>query len=92
MMAGLLAQEKLFEGRHFDREIIVPCVRCYLRFKLSYRSLVEMLEERSLPSAHTTIMRCVQRYAPEFERRWNRFARTVGHDSGLGSACFSWLP
>jgi transposase-like protein len=25
----------LFEGRHFDREVIILCVRWYLRFKLS---------------------------------------------------------
>jgi transposase-like protein len=28
--------------------------------------------------AHTTIMRWVQRYAPEFEKRWRRFAQSVG--------------
>jgi transposase-like protein len=27
---------------------------------------------------HTTIMRWVRRYAPEFERRWNQFARPAG--------------
>ena len=27
--------EKLFVGRHFDREVILLCVRWYLRFKLS---------------------------------------------------------
>jgi len=25
---------ELFEGRHFDREVIILCVGCYLRFKL----------------------------------------------------------
>jgi len=69
---------KLFEGRHFDREVIVLCVRWYLRFKLSYRDLVEMMAERGVPLAHTTIMRWVHHYAPEFERRWNRFARPAG--------------
>jgi len=68
----------LFEGRHFDREIIILCVRWYLRFKLSFRDLVEMMAERGLAMAHTTIMRWVHRYAPEFERRRNRFARPVG--------------
>jgi transposase-like protein len=34
--------------------------------------------ERGLSMAHTTIMRWVQRYAPEFEKRWRRFARVVG--------------
>lgn len=29
----------LFEGRHFDREIIVLCVRWNLRYKLSVRDL-----------------------------------------------------
>jgi transposase-like protein len=78
MMAGFLALDELFEGRHFDREVIVLCVRWYLRFKLSYRDLVEMMAERGLSLVHTTIMRWVHDYAPEFECRWNRFARPTG--------------
>jgi putative transposase len=54
------------------------CVRWYLRYKLSLRDLVEMMAERGLALTHTTIMRWVQRFAPEFERRWNRFARQAG--------------
>ena len=77
-MGKLKAVAELFEGRHFDREVIILCVRWYLRFKLSLRDLVEMMAERGLSMAHTTIMRWVQRYAPEFEKRWRRFARTVG--------------
>jgi hypothetical protein len=42
-MARLPGGEKLFEGRHFDREIIVLCVRWYLCFKLIFRDLVEMM-------------------------------------------------
>ena len=38
--------EELFAGRHFDAEIVVLCVRWYLSFKLSYRDLVRMMEER----------------------------------------------
>src|SRR5580693_7653004 len=68
----------LFEGRHFDREVIILCVRWYLRFKLSLRDLVEMMAERGLSIAHTTIMRWVRHYAPEFERRWNHFAQPAG--------------
>ena len=30
-----------------------------------------------LSMAHTTIMRWVHHYVPEFERRWNQFARPV---------------
>jgi len=77
-MARFLGLEALFSGRHFDREVIILCVRWYLRFKLSFRDLVEMMAERGLSMAHTTIMRWVHHYAPEFERRWNRFARPAG--------------
>src|ERR1700761_4566688 len=68
----------LFKGRHFDQEIIVLCVRWYLRYKLSFRDLAEMMAERGLSLAHTTIMRWIQCYVPEFEKRWNRFARPAG--------------
>jgi transposase-like protein len=37
-----------------------------------------MMAERGLSVAHTAIMRWVQRYAPEFEKRWAQFARPVG--------------
>lgn len=36
------------------------------------------MAERGPSMAHTTIMRWVRRYAPEFEKRWRRFARGVG--------------
>ena len=50
-MAGFLGLDELFKGRHFDREVVVLCVRWYLRFKLSYRDLVEMMAERDLSLA-----------------------------------------
>ena len=37
-----------------------------------------MMAERGLSLVHTTIMRWVHHYTPEFERRWKRFARPVG--------------
>jgi transposase-like protein len=81
-MAGFLSLDELFEGRHFDREIIVLCMRWYLRFKLSFRDLVEMMAGRSLSMVHTAIIRWVHYYAPEFERRWNRFADRRGVRGG----------
>ena len=71
----MLSVDDLFKGRNFDREIIILCVRWYLRFKLNFQDLAEMMAERGLSLAHTTIMRWIERYVPEFEKRWNRFAR-----------------
>src|SRR6202047_4025609 len=77
-MSGLVSVEELFKGRHFDQQIVVLCVRWYLSYKLSYRDLVAMMNERCIDLAHTTILRWVQHYSPEFEKRWKRFARNVG--------------
>ena len=76
-MTTLSADFDLFKGRHFDQDIIVLCVRWYLSFKLSSRDLVQMMTERGIVVAHTTILRWVQRYVPEFEKRWSRYARPV---------------
>jgi len=58
-----------FKWRHFESEIILLCVRWYLRYSLSYRDLEEMMRERGLHVDHTTIYRWVQHYAPELEQR-----------------------
>jgi transposase-like protein len=44
MAKSRVGLDDLFKGWHFKHEIIVLCVRWYLRFKLSFRDLVEMLE------------------------------------------------
>jgi transposase-like protein len=72
------SKNDLFKGTHFEQEIIVLCVRWYLRYKLSYRDLVEMMAERGVSVAHTTILRWVRRYAPEFDKRWSRFSVQAG--------------
>jgi transposase-like protein len=64
-MAKRQSLNELFRGRHVDQAIIIVCVRWYLRSKLSFRDLVEMMAERGLTPAHTTILRWVQRYVPD---------------------------
>ena len=77
-VSRFVSVEELFAGRHFDAEIVMLCVRWYLSFKLSYRDLVSMMNERGIRLAHTTILRWVQHYTPDFEKRWKRYARPVG--------------
>jgi transposase-like protein len=62
-MPQFVPTEELFKGRHFDQEIVVLCVRWYLSFKLSFRDLVAMMDERGVGLAHTTILRWVQHYS-----------------------------
>jgi transposase-like protein len=64
-----MAEQQSFKWRHFEAEIILVCVRWYLRYALSYRDLEELMRERGLSVDHTTISRWVQRYAPELEKR-----------------------
>ncbi|WP_201382821.1 IS6 family transposase [Ktedonobacter sp. SOSP1-52] len=66
-----------FKWRHFQSEIILLCVRWYVRYSLSYRDLEEMMMERGLHVDHTTIYRWVQHYAPELERRCRPYLKTT---------------
>src|SRR5215813_12591529 len=43
-----MAETDLFKWRHYESEIILLCVRWYLRYALSYRDLEEMMNERGL--------------------------------------------
>ena len=67
----LMDKLKDFKWKHFQPDIILLCVRWYLRYSLSYRDLVEMMEERGLSLAHTTIMRWIHEYAPKIDKRTN---------------------
>ena len=55
--------DNIFKWRHFEKEIILLCVRWYLKYSLSYRNLIEMMTERGKNIMHTTIMRWIHRYS-----------------------------
>ena len=59
----------MFKRRRFPVEIILVCVRWYCKYRISYRDLVEMMQERGVEVDPSTIMRWVHRYAPELEKR-----------------------
>jgi transposase, IS6 family len=67
MGAKAMISDSPFKWRHFEGQIILLCVRWYLRYCLSYRDLEEMMAERGLKLDHTTIYRWVQKYVPELE-------------------------
>jgi putative transposase len=72
-----VAEEQVFKGRHFDRSVILLCVRWYLAYNLSLRNLEEMMAERGISVDHATIHRWVIRYSPELPERFNRRKRAV---------------
>ena len=61
----------MFKRRHFDRAVILLCVRWYLAYNLSLRKLEEMMAERGISVDHTTDHRWIIRYSPELLERFN---------------------
>jgi putative transposase len=59
----------VFKGRHFDRSVILLCVRWYLAYSLSLRNLEEMMAERGIEVDHATVGRWVVHYSPELLER-----------------------
>jgi transposase-like protein len=76
-MAVSVAEEWVFKGRHFDRSVILLCVRWYLAYNLSLRDLEEMIAERGISVDHATIHGWVVRYSPELLERFNLRKRSV---------------
>ncbi len=72
------ARSPLFRGRHYRDEVIVLCVRWYLRFSLSYRDVEELARERGFGVDHVTIWHWVQRYAPELDKRLRPHLKPTG--------------
>ena len=66
-----------FKGAHFERDIILTCVRWYLAYPLSYRQLGELMQERGVAVDHSTINRWVVKYSPELEAAFHRRKRLV---------------
>jgi transposase-like protein len=67
----------MFKGRHFDRSVILLCVRWYLAYNLSLRNLEEMMAERGISVDHTTVHRWTIHYAPLLMERFNQRKRPV---------------
>ena len=69
--------KNLFQWKHYESEIIILCIRWYLKYPLNYRILVEMMAERELNIIHTTIMRWVHQYSTILDERIrNRVKKT----------------
>jgi transposase-like protein len=67
----------VFKGRHFDRSVILLCVRWYLAYSLSLRDLEEMMSKRGVQVDHATIHRWTVHYAPLLLEQFNRRKRPV---------------
>ena len=64
-----------FKGRQYSGEVIVLCVRWYLRYPLSYEHVSELLAERGVELDPSCIWRWVQAYAPELNKRCRPFLK-----------------
>ena len=70
-------RDRIYYRRRYTPEVIELCVRWYVTYRLSYRDISAMMAERDISVSRTTILRWVQRYVPEFERRGARFAKPI---------------
>ncbi len=61
-----------FKWRHYPGDIILWCVRWYLRYPLSVAHISEMAVERGLAISASCIWRWVQVYGPELDKRCRR--------------------
>ena len=68
-------KEKLFKWKHFQKDIILLCIRWYLKYPLSYRMLQEMMMERGISVDPSTIMRWVHQFAPIIDVKIRKYLK-----------------
>ncbi|HXS94652.1 MAG TPA: hypothetical protein VN736_08600 [Candidatus Limnocylindrales bacterium] len=71
-------RNRLFRKRWFADDSIIQCVSWYLRFKVSYRDLSEMMRQLGVAVAPSTILRWVIRYSTVFAESMLPFEKPVG--------------
>ena len=64
-----------FQGRHFNKEMILQSVRWYLAYALSYRDIEEIMQERGFNVDHSTIHRWVIHYSLKLEKKYRQKKR-----------------
>jgi transposase-like protein len=67
-----------FKYYHFPKDVILTCVRWYLRYKLSYHDLEEMMAKRGIQVDHATINRWVLKFSPLLMAEARKHKQAVG--------------
>src|SRR5215210_160699 len=67
-----------FSGYRFPPDIIGLAVRWYIRFRLSYADVAELLAERGVRVDPSTVYDWVREFAPLYEDAARPFRRAVG--------------
>ena len=67
-----------FKRLHYPVDIIALCVRWYLAYALSLRNLEEMMAERGIIVAHSTLHRWVIRLVPLLDKAFRRHKHPMG--------------
>jgi transposase-like protein len=71
-------RNRLLPKRWFADEVIILCVRWYLRFRLSYRDLASIAAEMGIAVSSSTILRWWFDTPASSLARWARFEVIVG--------------
>ncbi|WP_087739324.1 IS6 family transposase [Paraburkholderia piptadeniae] len=69
---------KVLKRLHYPLDVILTCVRWYVRYALSLRNLEEMMAERGIAVDHSTVHRWALKLLPVLEKAFRRRKRPVG--------------
>ena len=72
-----------FKNRQFTGEVIIGCMRWYLKYPISYRNLEEMMQEREVEVDYTTIYRGFKNMHQNFIKELNGMANVPATVGGL---------
>lgn len=69
---------KVFSRQHYPIDVNAQCVHWYLAYSLSLRNLKEIMAERGIIVAHSTLHRWVIRLVSCLDKAFRRRKRAIG--------------
>jgi len=82
-----ISPNNAFKGRQHPGELIILCVRLYLRYPLSYEHVAELMAERGVEVDANCIWRWVQVYSPELNKRCRSHLKPANKSYRIDETC-----
>ena len=57
-----------FKGSHYPKDVVLYAVFFYVRYRVFYRDLEEVMAERGIQVDRATLNKCVVKYSPDIAK------------------------
>jgi IS6 family transposase len=73
------------KDHRFPRDVILCAVRWYLRYRMYYQDIVDLMAEQEIIEDRSAVYRWVNKFGPEVTKRMEKYLRRASVDWHVSS-------